>query len=306
MDTLKQKIECKVLKDPIFSTVLNERSGSQKRKEIIINIEKATGYKFASYVSLFFSAKGNTINPDDIQPFSDLLYSGDINKKLLLMINSPGGLPEVTEKMVELIRSKYEEFKVIVPNYAKSAATLLSFASDEIIMSDTSELGPIDPQMVRQDLKSGVVQVLPAHAYINSYNDIVKIINERGNLLPADIPILNNIDIAFIDRCNRAVEHSETLAKKWLSQNMFKGQDDKKAISISKYFARDKGLLSHSQVVGWKEAKSMGLNINYINRENDIGKLIWELYIRSELFLRETQQVKLFESNTCSIAIRVL
>lgn len=86
---------------------------------------------------------------------------------------------------------------------------------------------------------------------------------------------------------------------------MFKGQDDKKANVISKYFARDKGLLSHSQVVIWKEAKDMGLNINYLNRENNIWKLIWELYIRSEIFLRETQQVKLFESNTCSIAIRV-
>lgn len=133
---------------------------------------------------------------------------------MLLMINSPGGLPEVTEKIIELIRSKYKEFKVVIPNYAKSAATLLSFASDEIIMSDTSELGPIDHQMVKQDLKSGAVQVLPAHTYINSYNEIVKRINERGKLLPADIPILNNIDIAFIERCKKAVEYSETLAKK--------------------------------------------------------------------------------------------
>lgn len=305
MNDPNKKIEAEVLNDPIFSSILMERGGRNIRKLIIKNIEDITRYKFASYISLISNVKGNNINPDDIQPFSDLLYSNGGNKKLLLMLNSPGGLPDVTEKILELCRSIYDQFKIIVPIYAKSAATLFCFGSDEIIMSDTSELGPIDPQMVRQDLATGKIQVLPAHAYIDSYNNMVSKINNRGKLLPADIPILSNIDIAFINRCEKAVDHSQKLAEKWLAKYMFKGINDKKAADIAKYFARDKGLLSHAQVVTWKEAQEKGLSVKYLSREEKLWKLFWELYIRSEVFLRETKQVKLFESNKCSIAIKV-
>lgn len=305
MNDYEKKIECKILNDPIFSAILGERGGRKIREEIIKNIEKMTKFRFISYISLI-NAKGNNINPDDIQPLSDVIYaSGRKDTNLMLMLNSPGGLPDVAEKILELCRSNCLQFKIVVPVYAKSAATLLCFGSDQIIMSDTSELGPIDPQMVRQDVATGRIQVLPAHAYIDSYEEIVRKINTRGKLLPADIPILNNIDIAFINRCKKAVEHSRTLAEKWLAKYMFKGGNNKKAKGIAKYFARDKGLLSHAKVITWKEAKEKGLNIDYLPREDNLWKLIWELYIRSELFLRETKQVKLFECNKCSLAIKV-
>ena len=41
--------------------------------------------------------------------------------------------------------------RVIVPDYAKSAGTLMALGADRIIMSETSELGPIDPQVILAD-----------------------------------------------------------------------------------------------------------------------------------------------------------
>ena len=41
--------------------------------------------------------------------------------------------------------------RMIVPDLAKSAATLMVLGADSILMSDTSELGPIDPQVVLAD-----------------------------------------------------------------------------------------------------------------------------------------------------------
>ena len=37
--------------------------------------------------------------------------------------------------------------RVIVPDYAKSDSTLLALTADTVVMSDSSELGPIDPQI---------------------------------------------------------------------------------------------------------------------------------------------------------------
>lgn len=49
---------------------------------------------------------------------------------------------------MELIRSRHERIGIIIPGMAKSAGTIFSMAGDEILMGDTSALGPIDAQVV--------------------------------------------------------------------------------------------------------------------------------------------------------------
>jgi hypothetical protein len=68
-------------------------------------------------------------------------------EKLDLLIHSPGGSPEAAEGIVEGIRAKFSHVRVLVPSYAKSAATMMAMASNEIILAANAELGPIDPQM---------------------------------------------------------------------------------------------------------------------------------------------------------------
>ena len=57
-----------------------------------------------------------------------------------------------------------------MPDHAKSAGTLVELA-DVIVMSDTSELGPIDPQIVSRDANGQLVQ-RPAHTYVDGYHAV--------------------------------------------------------------------------------------------------------------------------------------
>src|ERR1035437_3986653 len=57
-----------------------------------------------------------------------------------LMIHSPGGSPEAAETIVESIRSRFSHVRVIVPSYAKSAATMMAMSADEIILEQDAEL----------------------------------------------------------------------------------------------------------------------------------------------------------------------
>src|SRR5207248_2587027 len=69
--------------------------------------------------------------------------------QLDLLIHSPGGFPEATEGIVDEIRAKFpDDVRAIVPAFAKSAATMMAFAADQILIDEQAELGPIDPQMV--------------------------------------------------------------------------------------------------------------------------------------------------------------
>jgi len=66
-----------------------------------------------------------------------------------------------------------KKFVTVVPRYAKSAATLLACAADEIHMGSMSELGPIDPQM-RSEVSGRRVPALGLKNSIEHIASLVK------------------------------------------------------------------------------------------------------------------------------------
>jgi hypothetical protein len=70
------------------------------------------------------------------------------DKDVVLFLLSPGGAGEPAYQISKLCKSYAKSsFKVIVPRFAKSAATLLAIGADEIHMGPLGQLGPIDPQI---------------------------------------------------------------------------------------------------------------------------------------------------------------
>ena len=62
-------------------------------------------------------------------------------------IESGGGDANTAYKLALILRSVASRIRVVVPDYAKSAATLLTLVGDEIYMAPGAELGPLDAQM---------------------------------------------------------------------------------------------------------------------------------------------------------------
>ena len=69
------------------------------------------------------------------------------------IINSPGGLADEAYKIIRTLRHNFKIVNIIVPFWAKSAATLLSLGGTKIIMDEFGEFGPLDAQLgkVRDD-----------------------------------------------------------------------------------------------------------------------------------------------------------
>jgi hypothetical protein len=87
-----------------------------------------------------------------IKSDADKIYSAVTSftekKPLLLILYSGGGQPESAYLIGKLcIEYANNKFVISVPRYAKSAATLICCAANEIHMGSLSELGPIDPQI---------------------------------------------------------------------------------------------------------------------------------------------------------------
>lgn len=70
---------------------------------------------------------------------------------IALVVDSPGGDAKCAYQVARFIRRRCGGFTALVPEYAKSAATLLLLGAEKIILGENAELGPLDAQFYDQD-----------------------------------------------------------------------------------------------------------------------------------------------------------
>lgn len=98
-------------------------------------------------------------------------------------LESPGGDAHAAYKIAIFLRTMFEEVHFVIPDYAKSAATLLSLAADKIFMAPGAELGPLDVQEIRE----GDVQM---HSTLDTANAMQTLFTEAMQLVSHNAPPL--------------------------------------------------------------------------------------------------------------------
>jgi hypothetical protein len=68
-----------------------------------------------------------------------------------IWLDSPGGDAHATYKLLLDLRQRCTRLTAVIPDYAKSAATLLLLGVDEIWMAAAADLGPLDVQISHPD-----------------------------------------------------------------------------------------------------------------------------------------------------------
>src|SRR5260370_2174177 len=159
---------------------------------------------------------------DDVIPFASVLKSVGQTEDLDLIIHSPGGDGHAAEKFLDLCRKTCTgALRVVEPLFAKSAATLIALGADEILMGETSELGPIDAQVfIIQDNQP---QQVSADHFLRAKEEALKALasGNQAEILAAQIQ-LAQLSAAFLQQCGDLMNFAKDLAKKQLCSNMFK------------------------------------------------------------------------------------
>ena len=137
-------------------------------------------------------------------------------RKLTVILTTGGGAVEPVERAVEIIRQRYQSVQFIVPDYAMSAGTIFCMSGNRIYMSKSSSLGPIDPQVQRND-----GTYVPAMGYLEQFEKIVEK-SKTGKVSPAEIDMLRRLDLGDLNRYEQARNLTITLLKKWLVNYKFK------------------------------------------------------------------------------------
>ena len=139
----------------------------------------------------------------------------DRNDRIAIVLDTTGGYVEVVERMVHVIRKHYKEVLFIIPDRAMSAGTVFVMAGDQIFMSDSSCLGPIDPQIEKDG------KFVPALSYLNQYQRLYDKA-ETGQLNTVELMLLNNLDPGELYQFEQARLLSCDLLTNWLSTYKFK------------------------------------------------------------------------------------
>lgn len=64
-----------------------------------------------------------------------------------VVVQSGGGMPDDAYRIIRTLRNNFKTVNIIVPFWAKSAATLMALGGSKIIMDEAGELGPLDVQL---------------------------------------------------------------------------------------------------------------------------------------------------------------
>lgn len=260
------------------------------RSETYRRIEAITGTPLISYVaktSNIASGASVAIDDSDLVGFGDLVQTTPGDSVDVLIISN-GGSAEATERIVNLIRSKFRKVRFFLPANAYSAATLMCFSGDSAVMDSLATLGPIDPQ----------INGIPTRAILRAFEHVKQLLSTEGpQSLPAYLPLINKYDLHLLEICRSAEQLSEELAGLWLSQYMFKcSRDDKRVTQIVEYFGSYDIHKSHARSIDYGTAYKLGLDVHRTEEFDGLSDLVRSLRLQYELWFDKTPFIKLFEN----------
>lgn len=215
---------------------------------------------------------------DNIPLLEELLFDADPAQDIHLLLDSPGGDGETAVRMARSAQARCKELTVIVPNRAKSAATILALGAHHILMGPTSDLGPVDPQF---PIGEGDNQTLvAAKDIIAAVDNAQKSVAADPNTYPLHASLLSDVSALKVQQARSALARTGDLVEEALKSHpgrtaaqvrALKSKLKKPLIDLPK---------DHSAVVSAADAKQMGLPVIEADPSGEQWQLLWRLYAK--------------------------
>ena len=277
--------------------------GHATRRHLYLRLEKEMGVPVISFFTSFRYPV--MIEDSDADMLESVFQKTDLSKGFALLLSSPGGSGLAAERIINLCRSYSGtgKYGVIVPGKAKSAATMICLGASYLIMSKTSELGSIDPQITY--VEDDQVKRFSLYNIVKSYEDLFsKAVAEKGNLQPY-IQQLSNYDSREIAEFRTAISLSEDIAIKALKTGMLSSLSEKEIKRKIRIFLTPEEVKTHGRPIYAQDALNCGLNIEVKDLKGKFWSIVYELYVRLNNFVSTNNVAKCIESKDYSFKAKV-
>jgi len=273
-------------RNEVLEEITKTKGGAQDtiRRKYLKDLSEYTNRDVIIFSSAFSSIKVQNLPPflisitnEDVQGFMSALH-GLKNDQLDIILHSPGGSLEAAEQIVNYLREKYSHIRVIIPQNAMSAATMIACAADVIVMGKHSAIGPIDPQ-ITIPTETGHFTA-PAQSILDEFELAKEEIKKDPQTAPIWVRRLDKYPIGFLKVCENTINLSQEIVENWLKTWMFKDdlEKDDKAKEIAEWLSKTNLHKTHSRPINMKEAKNKGLIIEALEDDNKLQDKVLSVF----------------------------
>jgi hypothetical protein len=241
------------------------------------------------------------LKQDDYYIIYDLLKDID-SENVDIYIETPGGSSETVEDIVRFLHNKFKIVSFVISGEAKSAGTIMVLSGDEILMTETASLGPIDAQVMIGR------SVVSAYDYMNWTENKRAEAEQNKGLNPFDATIVAQISPGELSGVNNALTYAEVLVTDWLAKYKFKNWNEtetrkikvtkemrrKKAEEIAKKLTNHGDWKTHGRSIKAVDLKNIGLIINRIESNKELEDTVYRIQTITRLLFGSTTIYKIF------------
>lgn len=249
-----------------------------------------------------------SLNMDDYYVIYDLLRNPK-NKTLDFYLETPGGSGEAAEEIVRFTRSKYNSVNFLVSGEAKSAGTIMVLSADDILMTESGSLGPIDAQV-----RIGRSTV-SAYDYMNWIGKRRKDAIRKNKLNPFDATMIAQISPGELNGVNNALNFAEDLVVEWLTKYKFKNwnQTETRKANVSERMKENrakeivKDLIdhnkwrSHGRSLKIEDLEEIKLKITKVDSDDKLAEIVYRIQTVIKLLFSSTNIYKIYATESDKI-----
>ena len=289
----------------LFNEYINKKMGPlDLQAELNRLINEYNKYR-GTYLFIYYSAIEKPI-PDtqlmmsDYYVIHDFLNGRNLDK-IDIFLQTPGGSGETVEEIVRFLHKKSNHVSFVIAGEAKSAGTILALSGNEILMTETGSLGPIDAQ-VRLGRS-----VISAFDYVEWVEEKRKEAGINGTLNPFDATVIAQITPGELSGVLHSLRFAEDLVVGWLPKYKFSEWEktEKRQLTVTQEMKEARAKEVVAQLINHARWRSHGrsikiedleplLKIQKIDDDPKLSNIVYRIHVVLRLLCDSTAIFKVF------------
>ena len=303
----------------LMGEYIEKRLSAIGLEEELLSLIARYNKKRKTFLLVYASAIGKrmpevSLCQEDFYIISNLLRGREESSKLDIYLETPGGSGEAAEEIVRFTRAHFDNISFVISGEAKSAGTLMTMSGDEILMTETGSLGPLDAQ-----IKIGRTTI-SAFDYMewikNKHNEAEK----KKSMNPFDAIMVAQISPGELELVDHSLNFAKDLVVKWLGKYKFKNWDKtktqkkpvtdemkkKRAKAIANELINHAKWRSHGRSLKIRDLEDIGLRITEIDNNLELSDIVYRIQTVCMLLFKTTTTYKIFATQREKIFAQAL
>jgi ClpP class serine protease len=259
--------------------------------ELSLLVERPVIAYYSGWLQKETPSRELNITDFDMNGFMAVVHNLDRKSGLDLILHTPGGAIEATRALVEYLYSMFgKDIRVIVPQMAMSAGTMIACASKAIIMGKHSSLGPTDPQVAGGLPAIGVIEeIKTALAEIRA--------DQMKQILWQEV--FRRYPPAFIANCERSIAGTKEMVRTWLRENMLSNEADPlgAAAQVVEHLMNYKETTEHGHHFLKDRCEKFGLRVVALEQSPELQEAVLSVHHAYVASFARSKSIKFIENS---------